>query len=561
MPPIGVAHGSRLVDESPLGETMRRIAILAGVCAALALLCIAPAGASAAFTQCPAVDLDASCQFLFTVTDTETTVESDSSQGPYEGSDDALIGIQNNSSKAISSIPLSAEIELFGFEGDGICSVTTNPAPGCVVLPKNSSGEATLNPGKPCPTEIEACGFPPPVGEPPGITFPAGISVIGQGTNGDPVTGYEGPTSWFTGITSLGSFATGKGVVNFSPAIPPGGSTYFSLESPPAGGFGTATTVSTALTGGTQTGPSISVVQGTSVTDKATIGGGGSAVATGKVSYSVYGDAACAQLAAAAGTASVSGGNAGPSTALSGLAPGKYYWQAKYGGDANNQAANSTCGSEILTVLAPTTTTTTQLGGGVKGPKITVPVGTPVTDTASVAGSLAALSTGTVSYALYKDSKCTIPVGAVSAAAVSKGVAGPSAAVKPAPATYYWRASYSGDAINAPSVSTCGAEILVVAKKANLGLVANSKKCLSKRRFIVHPRAPKGVKLVKVEEFINGKLVLSGKLSKRHTTVSLRGLPKGTYKVELIATSSTGQTYEDTRTFHTCVAKKHHKKK
>ena len=44
--------------------------------------------------------------------------------------------------------------------------------------------------------------------------------------------GYEGPTSWFSNVTSN----TSSGQVNFSPAIPPGGTTYFSLEEPPVGG-------------------------------------------------------------------------------------------------------------------------------------------------------------------------------------------------------------------------------------------------------------------------------------------------------------------------------------
>jgi hypothetical protein len=48
--------------------------------------------------------------------------------------------------------------------------------------------------------------------------------------NGDRQNGYEGPTSWFSGISS----DTSGGTVNFSPAIPPGGSTYFSLEAPPS---------------------------------------------------------------------------------------------------------------------------------------------------------------------------------------------------------------------------------------------------------------------------------------------------------------------------------------
>ena len=96
-------------------------------------------------------------------------VAEDNTQGPYEGSDDALIGIQNSSSKAISAIPLSAENSLFGFENDGLCKPGGEPVPaGCVVQPKNSTGGATANPGEKCPPGPEACSFPPPAGEPAG---------------------------------------------------------------------------------------------------------------------------------------------------------------------------------------------------------------------------------------------------------------------------------------------------------------------------------------------------------------------------------------------------------
>jgi hypothetical protein len=536
---------------------MRRFALPGVASLMLFIPYLAPSTASAAFTQCPPVDLDTSCQFLFNVTDTETTIEQDASQPPYEGADDALIGIVNNSSQSISSIPVSAEIELFGFEGDGICGVT-NPAPGCVVPPFNTAGEANPNAGEPCPPAAFTCAFEEPAGEPAGVTFPPGVEAIGQGKKNNPLSGYEGPRTWYTGITALGIFPTGRGVVHFDPPLAPGESTYFGLESPPVSGFGSSSTLSTTLQGGGAIGSSISVVQGAAVTDSATLGGANAGAATGSVSFAVYTDAECKILVTAAGSAKLSGVTAGPSSAET-LAPGKYYWQAHYAGNSENQPATSACGSEILTVLAPTTTTTVQSGGDISGASLTVPTGTPVADTAHIAGSLATTSTGTVSYVLYKDSKCTLPAAPTSAAAETKGLAGPSAAVKQAAGKYYWRASYSGDAANAPSASACGSEVLTVATHANLGLTGSSKKCVSKRHFIIHPKAPKGVKLVSVEEFINGKHVVTGKLTRRHTTVNLRGLPKGAYKVELIAKSSKGKLYEDTRTFHTCVPGKHHK--
>jgi hypothetical protein len=538
---------------------MRRTAVFLFICTALGIACIAPAGASAAaFTQCPPVDLDTGCQFLVTVTDAETTVASDAAQGPYEGADDALIGIVNNSSKPVSSIPLSAEDELFGFENDGICSPGGVPvAPGCVILAQNAAKEKPLEAGKPCPSSFDTeCGFEP-VGMPSGLTFPEGVTINGFAKNGDPISGYEGPRSYFTGLSNLGTFVNSKGVVNFTPALAPGESTWFSLESPPVGGFGTTSALTTTLTGGGAIGASISAVQGAPVTDSATLSGVSAAGATGSVSFAVYSDPECKILVTAAGSAKLAGGNAGPSSPET-LAPGKYYWQAHYAGNLENQPATSVCGSEVLTVLAPTTTITSQTGASFTGAKITVPAGSSVTDTAHIAGSLAASSTGTVSYSLYKDNKCTVAAAATSAAAVSKGAAAPSAAVKPVAGTYYWKATYSGDAVNAGSVSTCGSEVLTVAKPTNFGLAALSKQCVSKRRFVAHPRAPKGVKLLSVRVYINGKLKATGRIKHGATTINLRGLPKGTFKVAMIATSSKGQTFEDVRTFHTCVSKRHH---
>jgi hypothetical protein len=317
-----------------------------------------------------------------------------------------------------------------------------------VVLPKNSSGTATEHAGEKCPPATEACGFPPPAGEPAGVTFPSGVIANGFAANGDAVSGYEGPTSWFTSIAPTGF---NSGVVNFSPALAPGQSTYFGLESPPAGKLitvGTASTLSTVLSGGGQTGPAIAVVRGTPVTDTATVAGPAAASATGTVTYKVFKDAGCTQLAAEAGVKEVTNGAAAPSLAQAGLVPGKYYWQASYSGDINNQAAASACGSEILTVAQ---------------------------------------------------------------------------------------------------------------KVSNLGLPSN-KKCLSKRHFIAHPRAPKHVRLVNVKILISGVLKFVGKLVGHHTTIDLRGLPKGTFKVTMLAESTTGQTYGDTRTFKTCI-RGHHKKK
>ncbi len=219
------------------------------------------------------------------------------------------------------------------------------------------------------------------------------------------------------------------------------------------------------------------------------------------------------------------------------------------------------CSPPYIPPRTATSITTAQTGGGITGGSLTLPRGTAVTDQAFIAGTDGTNATGTVTYNVYKDSKCTVAAGAGSTATVVKGVAGPSAAVKLGTGTYYWAATYSGDSANASSVSKCGSEVLVVALQATTLGLPSSKMCLSKRAFNVHPRAPKGVKLVSIEVQINGKFVKKGKLSKHATTVSLVGLPKGTFRVALITKSSKGKLYEEVRTFHTCVPGRHKKKK
>lgn len=322
----------------------------------------------------------------------------------------------------------------------------------------------------------------------------------------------------------------------------------------------TLTTLTTNLSGGGQSGASITVDQGVSVTDTARVGGQVASSATGTVSYEIFSNSSCTGSAISAGSGGVSGGAAAASSAET-LAPGKYYWRATYTGEDINEPSQSGCGSEVLTVLAATTTTTVQSGDGVSGGSLTLPQGTSVTDQAHVSGALAANATGTVTYRLYKDSKCTEEAAPASVVSVAGGSAAPSKAVAPKVGTYYWKAEYSGDSANEGSASACGSEVLVVAALDNNVGLPSTHICLSKRKFIAHPRAPKGVKLVHVEIFINGVLKAQGPLNHDHTTIDLIGLPKGTFHVAMVVRSSTGKLYEDIRTYHTCVPGKPKKKK
>ncbi len=169
------------------------------------------------FTQCPPVDADFGCQFLIVVSSSGTTILQDTNQGPYETSDDSLIGIQNNSSDPVSAVPLStAGSGLFAFDGDGICTPGSPPVPsGCVPAPGSPAG-TTCN-------GSSICSFPAPPGEPADYTEPGAPT-------GSTQNGYEGPTTWYSNVSP--DMSTGQ--VNFSPTLQPGQSTFFSLEEPPS---------------------------------------------------------------------------------------------------------------------------------------------------------------------------------------------------------------------------------------------------------------------------------------------------------------------------------------
>lgn len=146
------------------------------VAAAITFVLATPYAINAA-SICPAYgDATAGCDLVITVTNSGATVTNGPSEsiagGTYDGSDDTLIGIVNNSSHALSSINLSSSKNIFGFDGDG---VDTFGAPG----------------------------------------------------NTKDTSGYGGPDSFFTNT----NIAQTAGTVDFVSALKTnGGNTYFSLE-------------------------------------------------------------------------------------------------------------------------------------------------------------------------------------------------------------------------------------------------------------------------------------------------------------------------------------------
>jgi hypothetical protein len=106
--------------------------------AMLAMLVTGTGALWAAGTPCPAVGSDTNgCEFIITVTSVNsagaavafTVAVNAPDQGAYDGSDDTLVGIINNSGSVLKSITLPNTAGQFSFDGDGACSGAYTPGP------------------------------------------------------------------------------------------------------------------------------------------------------------------------------------------------------------------------------------------------------------------------------------------------------------------------------------------------------------------------------------------------------------------------------------------------
>ncbi len=315
------------------------------------------ATAAPLFSQCPAVGGDNGCQYLITVTHAGSSIAVDPSQGSYASNlatthetppaTDALIGVQNNSSQAVTSLNVTGPI-IFEFDGDGICNNASGPVPNGCQTPSGSTS---------CGADAGPCSFPLPPDEPPNYTEFGAVHGMPAFPNGDVQNGYEGPTTWFS---NPGPSPNNSGTVNFSPALDPGKSTYFSLEATPTNALAVlssgkilpVTTHQTHLIA-TQTAAGLSrpilyLPSGVRVQSTATLTGG-SGQPTGIVYFQLFSDNRCPSRVLAADTTSARAGSLRSNLVLI-RGHGTYYWQVIYTGDSANASSATSCGSQVIVI-------------------------------------------------------------------------------------------------------------------------------------------------------------------------------------------------------------------
>lgn len=127
---------------------------------------------------CPAIGNDSECGAVIIIGSSGETIYY-TGQGPYDGREDTLVGVLNQSGSPVSSIDLSSNLDIMNFDNDGITTYTI-------------TGTTTT-----------------------------------VGGNSMDSSGYGGPNAYYTNISN----SNDAGTVNFITQVAAnGGTTYFSLE-------------------------------------------------------------------------------------------------------------------------------------------------------------------------------------------------------------------------------------------------------------------------------------------------------------------------------------------
>jgi hypothetical protein len=261
--------------------------------------------------------------------------------------------------------------------------------------------------------------------------------------------------------------------------------------------------------------------------DSATLSGTVNQTGDGSITFKLYSAAACGGTVLDTEKVSVDdNGTFETPTGVMLTKAGTYYWVASFSGDANNAPATSGCNDEAV-VVAPNSPAISTLLSETNGH-----VGDSVHDSATLTGVTAGAG-GTVTYTVYSDAGCSTKFADAGTVSVSNGAVPDSNPVTfPTAATYYWQASYSGDANNKAAVSACTSEVLVINQLTPTYCVAISK--LTPQQLVVgrktkvtihlqqHNLAKAGVRVRITGPKINAKTKASNSKGVIKTTLKLK---------------------------------------
>ncbi len=205
------------------------------------------------------------------------------------------------------------------------------------------------------------------------------------------------------------------------------------------------------------------VTVGAKIKDTATLSGLVNPDATGTVTFKLYADEKCEhEVSGASSTVEkIKENGTVDSGEFTTTAAGTYYWRASFSGDFNNEAASTPCKdsgeTSVVNPAAPALGTTQEPASAT--------VGATFKDKATISGLSGANPGGSISWKLYANEKCEgAAVASDGPVAVTKNgdYLTPAGASPTLAGSYWWVATYTGDANNKEASSGCAAEPITV---------------------------------------------------------------------------------------------------
>jgi outer membrane protein OmpA-like peptidoglycan-associated protein len=232
-------------------------------------------------------------------------------------------------------------------------------------------------------------------------------------------------------------------------------------------GGGMAETIVGAASPSLSAGAPSSGTAGTKI-DASSVSGvlSGGASPSGTVTFTVFGPQASAPTdcsgGTSVGTASVTDNDTyNPSAGFTPSGAGDYWWYASYGGDSNNNAADSGCGVSMAETVVGAASPSLSVGAPGSGTAGTAVAASNV----SAALSGGASPGGTITFKVFgpqasAPTDCSGGTSVGTASVTGNSTYNPSAGFTPSSAgDYWWYASYGGDSNNNAADSTCGASM------------------------------------------------------------------------------------------------------
>jgi len=107
-----------------------------------------------------------------------------------------------------------------------------------------------------------------------------------------------------------------------------------------------------------------------------------------------------------------------------------------------------------------------------------------------------------------------------------------------------------------PAPAKPAAAAAVLPKFTSLVTLPAAKQCVSRRKFSIRLRVPKGSAVTSAEVKVNGKRAAVRRGARLRSVVNLTQLPKGSFRVDIVLKLADGRTVKGSRKYRTCAVKR-----